>query len=183
MSINRKQSPTPEQFDRYQKAWDYFNEALFDGQLEPCLLNFSTHRGSYGYFCPRRWKKGDQETHEISLNPNTLGRPLEDTMSTLVHEMVHQWQDDNGSPSRSGYHNAEWAEKMEEVGLIPSDTGKPRVAKTGQRMSHYIDPTGKFALALQRMPNEYTLPWLTRELEAAVHKPKPPKKVKLTCPV
>jgi len=181
--MNKKHAPTPEQFDRYQKAWDYFNQELFGGQLEPCLLNFSTHRGSYGYFCPRRWKKGEQETHEISLNPNMLGRPLEDTMSTLVHEMVHQWQDDYGTPSRRGYHNIEWAKKMEEIGLIPSDTGLPGGAKTGQRMTHYIDPNGRFAKALKRMPKKYALPWLTGELEEADEKPKPPKKVKLTCPV
>jgi len=181
--MSRKQPPTPEQFDRYQKAWDYFNEALFDRQLEPCLLNFSSHRGSYGYFCPRRWKKGNHETHEISLNPRMLGRPLEDTMATLVHEMVHQWQDDHGSPSRRGYHNSEWADKMQEIGLIPSDTGQPGGARTGQRMTHYIEANGKFATALNKMPKEYALPWLTGEVEALVEKPKPPKKIKLTCPL
>jgi DNA-directed RNA polymerase subunit RPC12/RpoP len=174
--------PTLEQFSKYHKAWQWFNAELFGGTLKPCLLNFSSHRGSFGYFCPRRWKKGDHETHEISLNPNMLGRPLEDTMATLAHEMAHQWQDDYGSPSRKGYHNSEWADKMEEIGLIPSDTGEPGGARTGQRMTHYIDPDGKFAKALKAMPKEYALPWLTGEMQSAVPKPKPPKKVKFTCP-
>jgi hypothetical protein len=33
---------------------------------------------------------------------------------------------------------------MEEVGLIPSSTGAPGGKRTGQSMSHYIDPDGKF---------------------------------------
>ncbi len=180
--MTEEQMPTSEQFSNYQKAWGYFNQELFDGNLEPCLLNLSSHRGSYGYFCPRRWKKGDHETHEISLNPNMLGRPLEDTMGTLVHEMVHQWQQDFGRPSRRGYHNLEWADKMEEVGVIPSDNGMPEGSRTGQRVSHYIDIDGKFAKALTRMPKEFALPWLTREVELLAEKPKQLKKIKLTCP-
>jgi hypothetical protein len=44
-------------------------------------------------------------------------------LSTLVHEMVHVWQETYGNPSRRGYHNRQWAEKMREVGLQPSSTG------------------------------------------------------------
>jgi hypothetical protein len=72
---------------------------------------------------------------------------------------------------------------MQEIGLVPSDTGQPGGARTGQRMTHYIEANGKFARALNKMPKEYALPWLTGEVEALVEKPKPPKKVKLTCPV
>jgi hypothetical protein len=33
--------------------------------------------------------------------------------------------------------------------------GKP----TGQKMSHYIDPNGKFIRAVRRMPKDVMLPW------------------------
>ena len=32
--------------------------------------------------------------------------------------MCHQWQQHFGKPSRNGYHNKQWADKMESVGLI-----------------------------------------------------------------
>jgi hypothetical protein len=39
--------------------------------------------------------------------------------------MVHLWQHHHGKPSRTGYHNKEWATMMKAVGLIPSDTAAP----------------------------------------------------------
>lgn len=97
--------PTTEQFTAYQKAWDYFNEKLFDGQLRPCLLNFSRKHHSKGFFWANKWTKEGVTCHEISLNPDVLERPVEKTMSTLAHEMAHQWQQDHGHPSRNAYHN------------------------------------------------------------------------------
>lgn len=70
---------------------------------------------------------------------------------------------------------------MEEIGLIPSNTGEPGGARTGQKMTHYIDPHGKFIEALRRMPKDYVLPWISQETEKPPT-PKMPKKVKLTCP-
>ena len=35
----------------------------------------------------------------------------------LVHEMVHLWHHHEGKPSRSGYHNTDWADKMATVGV------------------------------------------------------------------
>jgi hypothetical protein len=46
-----------------------------------------------------------------------------------VHEMAHVWQHAHGKPSRNGYHNKEWAAKMDERGLIPSDTHPPNPAR------------------------------------------------------
>jgi hypothetical protein len=43
---------------------------------------------------------------------------------------------------------------MEEVGLIPSDTGQPGGKKTGQRMTHYVDPDGLFQQAFNQLKNK-----------------------------
>jgi hypothetical protein len=60
-------------------------------------------------------------------------------LSTLVHEMVHVWQQHCGTPSKRGYHNKEWATKMKSVGPQPSSTGMVGGKETGQRMSHYCN--------------------------------------------
>jgi hypothetical protein len=43
--------------------------------------------------------------------------------------MAHLWQWEFGSPYKNGYHNTEWAGKMIEIGLMPSDTGLPNGKK------------------------------------------------------
>ena len=61
--------------------------------------------------------------------------------------MPHLWQHHFGKPSRTGYHNREWAVKMRAIGLIPSDTGEPGGKEIGQRVTHYIEEGGAFARA------------------------------------
>ncbi|HYH64235.1 MAG TPA: SprT-like domain-containing protein [Urbifossiella sp.] len=182
--------PTIEQFRKYQAAYDYFNAKLFGGTLRPCLLVFRDGKKKknaivLGHFAWDRWTNAAGETcHEISLNPETLTRPIAETFGTLVHEMVHQWQQDHGDPPRSGYHDREWARKMVEVGLVPSDTGAPGGKQTGQRMTHYVDPDGAFLKALEAMPADTALPWTTGGLELAKKRApaKAKNKIKYTCP-
>jgi predicted SprT family Zn-dependent metalloprotease len=183
--MKRDAMPTREQFAAYEKMFSYFNAKLFHGELPACLLNFSRRTKTHGFFAPSRWERGREVRHEISLNPATLkSRKPSDVAGTLVHEMVHLWQQEFGRPSRAGYHNAEWAEKMEAVGLVPSDTAAPGGAKTGQKVSHYIEKAGAFALAFRAMPKEYVLPWACEEPEDPLsRKQKLAKtKIKYTCP-
>jgi predicted SprT family Zn-dependent metalloprotease len=146
-------SPTEEQFNALNKAYKYFNRKLCGSQLPGCILNFSRLRGTHGFLAPERWKRvGEEEfgVHEISLTPTTLYRTPIEIFSTLVHEMCRLWQWEFGSPSRNGYHNKEWAAKMEKVGLIPTDTGKPGRKRTGQRMTHCIEQGGPYHQASEK---------------------------------
>jgi hypothetical protein len=177
----RRPDPTGDQFAAYGQAFDYFNRALFDGGLSRCLLNFSRHARSRGFFSAGRWRRGADHTHEISLNPDVLDRPLLDSMGTLVHEMVHLWQQEHGVPGRGRYHNKQWAAKMESVGLVPSHTGLPGGKRTGQGMTHYVLEGGRFDAAFRAMPPEYQLPW-TSGRPADTAGPGPRDKVKYTCP-
>jgi hypothetical protein len=176
--------PTREQFAAYQAMYDHFNRKLFAGSLPPVILNFSRKARSLGFFAAERWESGAQRTHEISINPAHLkARPAIETASTLVHEMVHLWQQEQGSPSRTGYHNHEWAAKMEAVGLMPSSTGEPGGRKVGQHMTHYIVEGGSFQRAFAEMPAEHLLPWMgvpepERDGGGAVKR----NKSKYTCP-
>ena len=79
--VVRNNKPTTEQWGAYQHAWGWFNERLFDGELDPCILNFSRKSNrTMGFFAPNRWAKGEASVPEISLNPDHLLRPLADTM-------------------------------------------------------------------------------------------------------
>ena len=84
---------------------------------------------------------------------------MRDILGTLVHEMCHQWQHELGNPSRSGYHNKEWGNKMKEVGLYPSSTGQPGGRQTGQQVSHFIVEGGAFDVAFALMQDDIQVPW------------------------
>jgi hypothetical protein len=172
--------PTGDQFGAYGQAFDHFNRELFSAALPRCILNFSRHARCRGFFAAERWSREGRHTHEISLNPDVLNRPLKDSMGTLVHEMVHLWQQESGEPSRRGYHNAEWADKMESLGLMPSHTGEPGGKRIGQNVTHYIIAGGPFDRAFHAMPAEYQLPW-TSGSPAAAAEPRRDK-VKYQCP-
>jgi len=177
-------NPTDAQFEAFRSAYDYFNALLFDGALRPVFLNFSRAANTLGFFAPLRWEREGVTTHEISLNPAYLKqREPRAVVSTLVHEMAHCWQAELGKPGRGGYHNQEWADKMESLGLMPSTTAAPGGKRTGDRVSHYIVEGGPFARAFESMPREYLLPWVCGEAsgKAGTKKPRTPSKVKFTC--
>ena len=160
-------NPTTHQFTQYQKLYDWYNDNLFTGQLPSCLLILSRKTARIcGHFSQNRWQDSDgKTTHEINLNPVYLSTATDqDICQTLVHEMVHLWQYEFGKPSRSGYHNKEWADKMESVGLMPSNTGKKGGNRTGQQMADYAIKGGVFMSAYETMPNEVLLPFKSSEM-------------------
>ncbi|WP_099609467.1 SprT-like domain-containing protein [Vibrio coralliilyticus] len=138
--------PTHDTYEELQEAYDYFNNHLFGDELPPCLITLQREKRTYGYFSAGRFVSREGETtDEIALNPAYFAVcPPEEVMQTLVHEMVHLWQYHFGKPGRGGYHNKEWAEKMEKIGLMPSSTGKEGGAKTGDKMADYIIVGGMF---------------------------------------
>ncbi|GAA5483993.1 SprT-like domain-containing protein [Haloferula sargassicola] len=128
-------------------CYDAFNERLFGGQLRGCVLTFEDRGQHFGYFREGGFVGHDGERRdEICLNPQFFLASSGDLelLQTLVHEQVHQWQYQFGTPSRRTYHNREWANKMLAVGLVPSTTGKPGGNMVGQKMADYPQEGGPF---------------------------------------
>src|SRR5437868_14534047 len=115
--------PTHRTYTSLEAAYDHFNRDLFSGQLPACLITMQRHKGAYGYFSGARFAATDnpqEVTDEIALNPaHFASRPTAGTLSTLAHEMAHLWQHHFGKPSRTGYHNKEWAGRMKGRGAHP----------------------------------------------------------------
>ena len=162
-------TPTTHQYTKYQKLYDYYNEHLFGNELPFCLLLLSRAAAQKcGFFSSDRWKDDTgNKTHEISLNPEYLATATNiDICQTLVHEMCHLWQHVFGKPSRSGYHNQEWGNKMQEVGLMPSHTGAPGGRMTGQQMADYPIEDGVFLEAFGQMSDTLILPFKAHSQKA-----------------
>lgn len=157
--------PTPAAYAELQQAYDHFNATLFAGELPDCLITLQREKRTMGYFSSARFvHRGGQQTDELAMNPSYFGiLPVRETLSTLAHEMAHAWQYHFGKPGRRGYHNLEWAAKMDELGLTPSATGKPGGKRVGERMSHYIVDGGAFDVAYaDLMTRAFRLSWLDR---------------------
>lgn len=158
--------PTDEFYNLLSIAFNHFNRELFASALPHCLLTVQRERNTLGYFSPDRWgnRKGDK-AHEIAINPAYFAsHSLVEVLQTLVHEQCHLWQEVKGlRKSRQGYHNREWAGKMENIGLMPSQSGLPGGKRIGQQMSDYPVAGGRFLQACERLVKSgYQINWVDR---------------------
>ena len=164
--------PTDTAYRELRAAFDAFNQGLFDGRLPPCLLTLQREKRTYGYFSSKRFGARDGQTaDEIAVNPEYFAVvPLIETLQTIAHEMVHLWQAHFGMPGRGRYHNVEWADKMESIGLMPSSTGQPGGRRVGDMMADYVIPGGRFEAVVAGLlgGNEaFEITWYDRFTPAA----------------
>lgn len=147
---------TTAQYQYFESLYKFYNQRLFANKLPDVLLNFTRKHKVSGMFVSDQWKDHNGKlVHEISINPDAIKEQFDvDFHQTLVHEMVHLWQQEHGKNSRLGYHNKQWAKKMISIGLMPSDTGKEGGKTTGQNMSDYFIEDGQFILAFKRLQEE-----------------------------
>lgn len=174
---------TSKQYKSIELAFDALNKHFFSGQLPDSLIVLHRLNGARGYFRPNSFRErgGDKVVTEISLNPETFdNRTDEEIFGTLLHEMVHAKQHQDGTASRGGYHNGEFAREMERCGLITSDTGEPGGKRVG-RVTHYIQPGGAFEKFIPRLKAEgIEISWqAAKEIKKEV---KSRNKTKYTCP-
>lgn len=176
-----EQAPTSKQSLSLQDAYTHYNTALFNGQLPPVLVTFQRQRKSAGYYWPNKMisRATGKYMAEIALAINKF-ESMDDKFifSILVHEMAHHWQQEFGTPSRNGYHNKEWANKMKLLGLYPSHNGQEGGNEIGQNMGHYIVTGGAFDLATVGLAA--SIDWNSAPEDAK--KKKALNKVKYECP-
>lgn len=116
------------------EKWEYFEMVKvltvwierfnFEFKLKittPCLVIDKKSSRYYGRY--RYGFNGIGTKHEITINARHLSRPLFDILDTLLHEMLHQWQDMYGKPGRSNYHNNEFIEKALSIGISSDSWG------------------------------------------------------------
>ena len=204
--MSYQDKPTQKFYGLFQYIFDHYNNSLFDGQIKDCIISITRKKNVFGHFAPKRFFHAeDHETDELALNPSMFVKfPLIEICQTIVHEMCHAWQEYYGKPSRAGYHNKEFADKMMEVGLMPSSTGNPGGKIVGQTMADYPMDGGRFLevseelmnnrifeglyyevnpLILQNVDNTKPLYDQIKDLslgsDESTTKPKPPKKSKI----
>jgi hypothetical protein len=132
----------------------------------PCNIQASTRNSDFGkvLFVPSLWTPNDSKehhytNHEIILSKSILSADESELHATLVYGMILLWQHDFGKPGKNAYLNAEWASKMEQLGLMPSHNSLPGGDRTGYNIGYYVLPTGKFRSAFESIKNLKPLPY------------------------
>jgi predicted SprT family Zn-dependent metalloprotease len=175
---------TQAEYQAFQRAYDFFNAELFGSTLPDVLVTLQRKARTKGYFSPERFmgRAISETAHELALNPDHFGRSEREILSTLVHEMCHVWQKVHGKEPRRNYHDRQWAAKMKEIGLHPSDTGEPGGKETGQSVTHYIIEGGPFAEAFKRLEaTGFKLRWQSLAADPE-RKKKAMTRAKYSCP-
>jgi len=156
-----------------QYAYNFYNERLFDGKLDPALMTLQRQKGMLGYICFDRFseKNGQKYYHELAMNSDYFAyRTTIETLSTVVHEMVHLQLHSSGNQKRKAYHCQEFRRLMEKVGLITSQTGRKGGKSVGQQMDHYIAKNGLFLeVSIELLDMGFDLPIYERFTPSYIH--------------
>ena len=149
-------TPTEEMYGDLQRAYKLFNSELFDDSLPECLITLRARGRTNGYFSEARFVHPDGgRTAEIALNPERFyTRTIEACLSTLVHELAHQWFGDAVSPREWDdiWLNEGFATYLEWVYEGEHDGDDP-ATRFAALYREYADDPGFWRPAPHRLPN------------------------------
>lgn len=104
-----------------EHIYNALNADFFSSSLPLPIITVQSKPGTYGHFTPSKvWQRKDDHTYELNIAAEVLNYPIEDTIDTMLHEMVHLYCQENGikDTSRGGkYHNGRFKAEAERVGL------------------------------------------------------------------
>lgn len=105
-----------------EHIYNNLNTDFFDGELPVPIITVQSKPGSMGHCTVSKvWKRKEDNAYELNIAAEVLNFPIEETLDTLLHEMVHLYCRENGikEVSRGGkYHNKRFKAEAERRGLI-----------------------------------------------------------------
>ena len=160
--------PHMEQGEKLKALYNHLNDELFDGALPMVYLKLDrTNRFIRGHYAVDVWTDEDGiRWNEININANAFANgDFKGAVTVFVHEMVHHWQQTWGMPSRTGYHNAEYAGKCRDLGIecIDPETRKP--VNAAQNMDCELIEGGKLEEVIYNLPDEMVFPYHPADFE------------------
>lgn len=135
------------------EVFDYANTSLFEGKLPKPVIIISRKAGrdeEYGFFTTGKlWRSIDEQdglpvkqTYEINISAEYLNRSYYDIVGTLLHEMVHESNKENGKNdcSKNGKHNKKFKAEAERIGMIVTKAEKVGFATSmSQELRDLVD--------------------------------------------
>lgn len=155
------------QLTKYNRAATYLdriynllNEQFFESALSKPVITIQSTPLAYGHVtCSKVWKtESGESAFELNVGAGTLNRPIEEMVSTLVHEMVHIYNLENGIQDCSRgntYHNKKFKNEAEKRGLIIEHSEKYgwTITKPSERIIDFCLINELCEIALYREDN------------------------------
>ena len=143
------------------KVFDLLNAEYFESALTRPTITIQSTPRAYGHFTLNddTWVSTIGGSHEINIGAGTLARPIEEVCATLLHEMVHYYNYENGIQDCSRgntYHNKRFKQEAERRGLVISHSQKYGWSHTepSEELLDFVIENGLTDILLNR--NEFT---------------------------
>jgi len=139
-----------------EKIFRALNADWFDGELEEPIITIQSTPRSYGHVTvAKTWKRKEDMRHELNLGAETLNRPIENVVATIMHEMVHLYNIAHGVQdcSRGGaYHNKRFRDEAQRRGLVISHHEKYgwTITEPSDDLMEYILDQGWSEISMNR---------------------------------
>ena len=107
------------------KVFKAVNERYFENELETPTITIQSSVGAYGYLTTSKiWNNNGVSTYELNIGAETLNRPIENVVATMIHECCHLYALMNNIKDTSNngiYHNKRFKEIAENRGHLQID--------------------------------------------------------------
>ena len=174
------------------KVFKGVNETYFNNDLEMPVITIQTSVGAYGHITVDKvWQTDGIARYELNIGAETLNRPIENVVTTMIHECVHLYclMNNIKDTSNNGvYHNKKFKKIAEEMGHIQITKHE----KYGFTISEPTEETIRFCLdygfddiKISRKNPYYTVGTTTTTTPTSTNTPKvrkPSSTRKYICP-
>jgi hypothetical protein len=174
---------TQELYNNLQRAYDYFNEELFQLELPQAVITLNRKTNTLGYYKKNAFTNQEHENiSEIALNPDFFNMSIKEILSTLAHEQAHLLCEVRGYVSRRGFHSKQWCQIMkDQCGLQPiSVKNGEDVNDGGAKLTHRIIKGDIFDTVCDKLLEEITFD-IVNIMEIKEKKEKKTTKVHYVC--
>lgn len=104
-----------------EHIYNSLNTDFFSAELPVPIITVQSKPGTYGHCTTAKvWQRKNGGAYELNIAAEVLNYPIEETLGTMLHEMVHLYCRENGikEVSRGGkYHNGRFKAIAEAHGL------------------------------------------------------------------
>ena len=110
-----------------EHMYNALNTDFWDNELPPVIVTVQSKPGTYGHSSRAKvWQRKEDSLFEINVAAEVLSFPIEETIDTLLHEMVHIYcrvNDIREVSNGTAYHNKRFKAIAEVHGLTCIYTG------------------------------------------------------------
>lgn len=170
-----------------EHIYNSLNTDFFSGALPVPIITVQSKPGTYGHCTTAKvWKRKDGGAYELNIAAEVLNYPIEETLDTMLHEMVHLYCRENNikEVSRGGtYHNGKFKAIAEAHGLTCIPCGQYGWNTTpGENLIEYALSKGWNEIKIGRTFPPLTVPTGTTAATAPAGGKRPSSTRKLICP-